>query len=334
MTTRARMPSTPFSLLARGPAPRARETSIETSLSRPARKEAAMALSVKAAMLLCMGFIGAISWVANQVERPRIGVTSPLTVGTPVDFARALGAAATLTEGDADRRAAWVRRFERPNALDAQAATNRAADVALAVWSPEAPVAEGAPPATLPPLVGLELSESLAAAEPGGPVGDIPVAAEIAADAGDMGSTASVSDRPPARSYRVARGDTLSGIARRHWNSDDRRLVAALVTANPQLADRRGGRILVGEELRIPDLAQAAGSLPASEAAGAVPLPATGGEQWYTIRRNDTLADIAQRFLNDSGRWREIAELNGLKPHKIVPGTRIKLPPVIRLARG
>ena len=294
-----------------------------------------MALNVKAAMLLCMGFIGAISWVANQVDLPRVGVASPLTVGTPVDFARTLGAAAALTEGDADRRAAWVRRFERPNALDTQAATNRAGDVALAVWSPEAPVAEGAPAATLPPLVGTELNETLAAAEPGGALGDVPPAAETAADTGDVRGTPLVSQGQSARSYRVARGDTLTGIARRHWNSDDRRLVAALVSANPHLAYRKGGRILVGEELRIPDLAVAAGSLPASEASGAVPIPATSSEQWYTIRRNDTLADIAQRFLNDSGRWREIAELNGkLNPHKIVPGMRIKLPPVIRLARG
>ncbi len=293
-----------------------------------------MALNVKAAMLLCMGFIGAISWVANQVELPRVGVTSPLTVGAPVDFTRTLGAAATLTQGDVDRRAAWARRFERPNALDTQAATNRAGDVALAVWSPEAPVAERLPAATLPPLVGTELGEGLAAVEPGGSSGDDPVSMEIAADTGVMGSTPPVSQGQPVRSYRVARGDTLTGIARRHWKSDDRRFVAALVTANPHLADRKGGRILVGEELRIPELAATAGSLPASETSGAAPIPATGREQWYTIRRNDTLADIAQRFLNDSGRWREIAELNGLKPHKIVPGTRIKLPRVIRLARG
>jgi len=60
----------------------------------------------------------------------------------------------------------------------------------------------------------------------------------------------------------------------------------------------------------------------------------TGGERWYTIQRNDTLERIAQRYLKDGRRWREIAAMNrALDPHKIVPGTRIKLPPVIRLAQ-
>lgn len=294
-----------------------------------------MALNVKAAMLLCMGFIGAMSWVANQVELPRIEVASPLGRGTPVDFARTLGSAAALTEGDADRRAAWARQLGRPNAMDAQAEMNRGTNVTLAVWSPSDPVIEVLPAATLPPLVGVEPQVALAAATPSEAADVTPPPVELAT-ADPEADHAVAASRRPARSYRVARGDTLTGIARRHWNSDDRRLVALLVEANPHLSNRKHGRILVGEELVIPDAATVTnvltGPTPAQTAAAP---PATSGDQWYTIRRNDTLASIAERFLNDPRRWREIADLNGqLDPHKIVPGRRIKLPPLIRLARG
>ncbi len=53
----------------------------------------------------------------------------------------------------------------------------------------------------------------------------------------------------------------------------------------------------------------------------------TAAEQWYTIRGSDSLASIAQSQLKDGRRWRELAELNGLRdPNKLIPGKRIKLP--------
>jgi nucleoid-associated protein YgaU len=49
----------------------------------------------------------------------------------------------------------------------------------------------------------------------------------------------------------------------------------------------------------------------------------------YTIRKRDSLVEIARRFLHDHRRWREIAELNGLRDaDRIFPGMRIKLPPL------
>ena len=58
--------------------------------------------------------------------------------------------------------------------------------------------------------------------------------------------------------------------------------------------------------------------------------PKTEPARWYTIRKRDSLASIARRQLRDHRRWREIAELNELpNANRILPGTRIKLPPVV-----
>ncbi len=50
----------------------------------------------------------------------------------------------------------------------------------------------------------------------------------------------------------------------------------------------------------------------------------------YTVRSGDTLSTISQATLGDSGRWREIYELNrgaiGSNPNVVVPGTMLKLP--------
>lgn len=54
----------------------------------------------------------------------------------------------------------------------------------------------------------------------------------------------------------------------------------------------------------------------------------TATERWYTIRGSDSLASIARDVLKDSRRWRELADVNGLRdPNKIIPGMRLKLPP-------
>ncbi len=49
--------------------------------------------------------------------------------------------------------------------------------------------------------------------------------------------------------------------------------------------------------------------------------------RYYTVQKQDSLGDIAERYLNDRRRWRELASTNGIKqPDKIAAGTRIKLP--------
>jgi len=53
-------------------------------------------------------------------------------------------------------------------------------------------------------------------------------------------------------------------------------------------------------------------------------------ETTYTVKKDDTLSDIAQDKLGDANRWNEIYEMNkdaiGDNPDVIHPGTKLKLP--------
>lgn len=60
----------------------------------------------------------------------------------------------------------------------------------------------------------------------------------------------------------------------------------------------------------------------------------TRGPKWYTIRESDSLKRIARREMKNENRWREIAQLNGLKDGaKLAAGTKIKLPGDERIAQ-
>jgi nucleoid-associated protein YgaU len=295
-----------------------------------------MALNVKAAMFICVGFIGGLTWLAQEVAGPPVDRATPVLVASaPVQFAQASFAPPAV---DVNRRTDWARQFVRPNPVDRAAAERAPESPSVELLAPDSPPARDYAALLLPPL-----------AEP-----DVPEALPLAAAEPEMEFRLVAQAAPPPvaeapRMYRVERGDTLATIARREWGSRDARLVDLLLDANPQIGYRKAGRIILGEELVIPDAdaaerflagkpwrpgapAAASESVRAAEISGAA--PATEADEWYTIRPNDTLAGIATRFLNDSRRWREIVEVNrALNPQKMVPGTRIRLP-VVAMARG
>jgi nucleoid-associated protein YgaU len=297
-----------------------------------------MVLNEKAAMAICAAVIIGMPCGLQRFVAPN-QVPSPL--GQP-----RLGPAAAADRGPdaaADPRVVWVRRFHRPNPFEVQAEANRNKD-ALALLTHTEPVPVAAEPIALPPLYREEpVVAEVSATESDAALGGGAEAVLAAADLSPVDPPV-----PELQHYRVVKGDTLAKIARRQWNSDDQRLVALLGEANPQVRERKN-RILAGEELVIPDAASVQVALgavsPGPVLADAAPTKAeidaalgagkTDGERWYTIQRKDTLASIARRFLNDSQRWREIVTLNRLlDPHRIVPGMRIKLPPVLRLAQS
>lgn len=47
----------------------------------------------------------------------------------------------------------------------------------------------------------------------------------------------------------------------------------------------------------------------------------------YTVKKGDTLAKIAARYLGSSKRWQEIAKLNGIRdPNRLTAGQKLRLP--------
>jgi len=105
------------------------------------------------------------------------------------------------------------------------------------------------------------------------------------------------SDSSSGSTYTVKKGDTLWAIARAHGTT-----VPALVDLNGL---RDPSHIDVGQKLKLP------GSTAST----------------YTVGRGDTLWSIAASKLGDGARWRQIADLNGLKnPDDLSVGQKLKLP--------
>lgn len=288
-----------------------------------------MALNVKAAMLICMGFVGSMSWLLQGLAPRERPLRSPLAVRSEADVAGAYG-----------DRPAWMNRLARSNAVDtARAVAPLPGTDARLVRSDRD---EGESPGSLPPLVRtladpLETVVAaireeyapeptlLAAATPSPAEGELRSSAET--EPLTVAAVPSPADVPVT--YRVAKGDSLARIARRELNSTDPRVVQLLLDLNPQVRSRRGQQVAVGETLTLPD-ADAVRRVQA----GVVLARArqTDAWEWYTIQPKDSLASIARQQLKDGRRWREILELNSrLDPRKIVPGTKIKLPSAVRV---
>jgi nucleoid-associated protein YgaU len=107
---------------------------------------------------------------------------------------------------------------------------------------------------------------------------------------------------PRPRTYKVKRGDTLSGIAQKQLGDADR-WPEIFVLNRAQIRHR--DRIAVGQVLTLP----------------ATPLQPR--PRLYKVRRGDTLSKIAERELGSADRWREIFSLNRdviSDPDRISPG--------------
>ncbi len=303
-----------------------------------------MALNVKLAMLICLGFTGGMCWLVQNAARPIVELPSPVE---PV-------AVAPLPQpAPPPEPRELARRFEQDSPV-VVAAAQRERLLADAV----------APPPRIElaqfPLHRPGSPASQRAAQQGGPSGQqgggvvasaatpppepkrstgrpVPLALVIPTAVVSGGGSHNASRAagpaqaaepatPAYRTIRVRKGDTLMKILRRELGRDDAATLAAVLKANPQLRGRVH-RILVGETIRLP----VAGSQATRGPVARSPRVAAGdgllAAQWYVVRKHDSLAAIARRKLGDPDRWREIARLNGLRnADRIYPGMKLRLP--------
>lgn len=290
-----------------------------------------MWLNITAAKVICALCIGIGTWLVYQSNPADVVMRTP---GERVEQVYVAEQPEPKPEPPlGGSRGEYVRRFDRPNAMDRQQTLNLETGTAFVRSAPSPdPESAALPPLLLPQpqtvAITAASAEMPSVANPPEPT------VALVDDAPPFEVDVAAAD-PPAEAilHRVAKGERLVRISERYYGSRDARHVNALLDANPNVKARQG-RLLAGESLRVPALGAMGGPAPAAALAAAAAVEeaklATASPRWYTIQSKDSLSGIAQRFLSDPKRWPEIAKLNRkLDPNKIVPGMRIKLPPAI-----
>ncbi|HBP20458.1 MAG TPA: hypothetical protein DEA08_22035, partial [Planctomycetes bacterium] len=131
------------------------------------------------------------------------------------------------------------------------------------------------------------------------------------------------------KEYTVKAGQTLSDIAEELLG--DRKRWKALYDANKDRLPspdriREGMKLVYGELQRnAPAAKQAVAQATAKALPASAPRPASGGKT-YTVAKGETLYAISKKTLGKGGRWKEIAQLNGLPEGKVFAGQVLKLP--------
>ena len=115
-----------------------------------------------------------------------------------------------------------------------------------------------------------------------------------------------------AQDYKIAAGDTFSGLAAKFHVT-----VPAIVTANPGVDPNK---LQIGQTIHIP--APVVKPAPAVTP-GTATLQAGPGEQIYTVKSGDTLGGIAKQF---GTTVRAIQSANNLKTTSIKVGDKLKIP--------
>jgi nucleoid-associated protein YgaU len=132
------------------------------------------------------------------------------------------------------------------------------------------------------------------------------------------------------REHVIASGDTLERISKKYYGSTIH--IAAIEKANPGLDPMR---LRVGKKIVIPDVKSADGKSLALATDGLEKIAAstprrsvTPGDS-YTVRRGDSLPEIARRAYGKIDRWHEIWIENFDRienPDRLAAGTRLNIP--------
>jgi nucleoid-associated protein YgaU len=181
---------------------------------------------------------------------------------------------------------------------------------------------------------------------PGTKPGDKPEAAaappkpEVAATGTD---SLAIATTPPSE-VKVAKGESLSSIARRVLG-DESRWEEIFAANRDKLRDPN--RVAEGMTLRMPGAPGAEapkaptdpeqcrftpGELSREAILGALDEAkefANGAPETYKVKKGDSLSRIASRLLGDAGRWQEILDANPdvlTRPESLQPGMTLKIP--------
>ncbi len=158
-------------------------------------------------------------------------------------------------------------------------------------------------------------------------------------------AAAPVAAHEPSVTYEIESGDTLAKIARRHYGTDSREVVDAIVRANARIDDPN--RISVGQSIVLPDLVIAGTRSPVqlatsdeprqerpapaqqTQTAAARPKKDDPRWEWYELKKGDVYTTVAADRLGTAKRWRELVELNKdifPNPDRIRHGVKIRVP--------
>lgn len=126
----------------------------------------------------------------------------------------------------------------------------------------------------------------------------------------------------PARTHRVAPGDTFWALADRYYH--DPSLHDELARHNNVASNS----LRVGQDLLIPDLDELMGRSPRTQAAAPKPKQASKARR-HVVKSGDTLGSIAADKLGSARRWGEIFDLNRddiADPDMLTVGVELRLP--------
>ena len=127
--------------------------------------------------------------------------------------------------------------------------------------------------------------------------------------------------RAEATTYTVRSGDSLFRIAQRLLGDGHR--WGEIAAMNPEKVDRNGG-VREGVTLVLPAGARAASRPPAAN-------PRLARTQTYTVRRGETLGEIARRTMGSARHWPKLYEANRdviSDPDRVPAGAELKIPAV------
>jgi nucleoid-associated protein YgaU len=133
-------------------------------------------------------------------------------------------------------------------------------------------------------------------------------------------------EKAEPREHVIASGDTLEKISKQYYGST--RHIAEIERANPELDPMR---LRVGRKILLPDVKGAAGAAISTDGLEKIASRdrslSPGGT--YTVRRGDSLPEIARRTYGKIDRWHEIWLANYERiedPDRLTTGTRLSLP--------